>query len=155
MTDQKITIKLKPRFHWNEELQAIHVRREEQRKRNLQTYAATENDLTSRLHNCWECPVIEGKGRRTYASKYNRQAIAIILHHSKTGHVKDFVINESDLHSDLKYELTNERIGGTPKEYRNTISEIFTGAVKQLFEDLDAVYYHEHLADKLRVRMTK
>jgi predicted RNase H-like nuclease len=91
--------------------------------------------------------------RQTLARKYNRQAINIILHHAKTGHVKDFVINESDLRSHVKEELTIKRIGGTPREYYKLVDEIFSNSVRRLFEDLDLVYYHDHLASKLTVRV--
>jgi hypothetical protein len=63
------------------------------------------------------------------------------------------VINSSDLRQHVKEELTARRIGGTPKQYRKIIDEIFSNAVRRLFEDLDLVYFHDHLANKLHVRM--
>jgi hypothetical protein len=120
----------------------------------LQTYAATEDDLFKNLSIRREVVTInKPSNRQTLAPKYNRQAIDIILHHSKTGHVKDFVINDSDLRAHVKEELTIKRIGGTPKEYFKIIDEIITTAVRRLFEDIDLVYYHEHLAGKLTVRI--
>ncbi|SRR5215204_392485 len=119
----------------------------------LQTYAATEDDLFKNLSIRWEVVTINNGKRKTYSKTYNRQAIDIILHHSKTGHVKDFVINESDLRAHVKEELTIKRIGGTPREYYKIVNEIFTNVVRRLFEDLDPVYYHDHLAGKLTVRV--
>jgi hypothetical protein len=63
------------------------------------------------------------------------------------------VINGSDLGQHVKEELTARRIGGTPKQYRKIIDEIFSNAVTRLFEDLDLVYFHDHLANKLHVRL--
>src|SRR5215207_4022195 len=121
----------------------------------LQTYAATEDDLFKNLSIRREVVTINnGKSKRqTLAPKYNRQAIDIILHHAKTGRVRDFVINESDLRSHVKEELTIKKIGGTPREYYKIVNEIFTNVVRRLFEDLDPVYYHDHLAGKLTVRV--
>jgi hypothetical protein len=60
----------------------------------FQTYAATEDDLFKNLSIRWEVVTVNNPSKRqTLARKYNRQAINIILHHAKTGHVKDFVIN--------------------------------------------------------------
>jgi hypothetical protein len=124
-------------------------------ERQLQTYSATEDDLLSDLATRWEAVVVNnGDGeRRTFAKKYNRQAIDIILYHAKTGHVRDFVIKDSDLQRHTRYELTNKRIGGTPKEYHQIVDEIFSNAVRRLFEELDLVYYHNNLAGKLHVRL--
>jgi hypothetical protein len=91
--------------------------------------------------------------RKTLARKYNRQAIDIILHHSKTGRVRDFIINGSDLRPHIREQLTINKIGGTPKQYHKIVDEIFSSAVRRIFEELDLVYYHEHLAGKLRVRL--
>jgi hypothetical protein len=122
------------------------------------TYAATEDDvLTSLLFRLELVTLKDNNGnrtRKTIAKKYNRQALDIILHHSKTGQVKDFIIKESDLMRRAREELTNKRIGGTPEEYFKIIDDIFTNAVRRIFEEIDLVYYHEHLADKLVVRIT-
>jgi hypothetical protein len=75
------------------------------------------------------------------------------LHHSRTGRVRDFIINSSDIRRPVKEELTNKRIGGTPEEYRKIVDEIFSNAVRRLFEEIDLVYYHGHLAGKLIVRL--
>jgi hypothetical protein len=130
---------------------------QKQQNQIFPTYAATEDDVLNSLLFRLE-PVIlrDNNGnviRKTSAKKYNRQALDIILNHSKTGKVKDFIINESDLLRSAREELTNKRIGGTPKEYFKVVEEIFTTAVRRLFEDIDLVYYHEHLAGKLTVRI--
>ena len=125
---------------------------DEQYLKRPQTYAATEDDVLKYLSTTWEV-VIVNDGKTTFALKYNRQALDIILHHSKTGRVRDFVIYSSDIRRPVKEELTNGRIGGTPKEYRRIVDKIFSNAVRRLFEQIDLVYYHEHLAGKLMVRV--
>jgi hypothetical protein len=143
---QKLVVKIKdPRRFYPQWLK--------EQERQQQTYSATEDDLLSDLLTRWEAVVINDGKRKTFAKKYNRQAIDIILYHSKTGLVRDFVIKESDLRRHTKEELTNKRIGGTPKEYHQIVDEIFSNAVRRLFEELDLVYYHNHLAGKLQVRL--
>jgi hypothetical protein len=119
------------------------------------TYAASEDLLLSSLREKWAVVVVSknNEKRNTFARKYTSQAISIILHHSKTGKVKDFIINASDLRPELKEQLTARNIGGTPKQYYKIVDEIISNAVTRLFEDLDIVYYHKNLADKLRVRL--
>jgi hypothetical protein len=102
--------------------------------RQPQTYAATEDDLLCSLVTTWEVVTIavnnsgnKNEVRKTLGRKYNRQAIDIILHHSKTGRIRDFVVNDSDVRPDTREQLT--------------------------ISNIDLVYYHEHLAGKLRVRL--
>ena len=136
-------------------------RQELKRERLPRTYAATEDDLLCSLVTTWEVVAIavnnnngnKNEVRKTLARKYNRQAIDTILHHSKTGRIRDFVINDSDLRPNTREQLTISKIGGTPKQYHKIVDEIFSSAVRRLFEELDLVYYHEHLAGKLRVRL--
>ena len=125
----------------------------DQGQRRQQTYAATEDDVLKYLSTTWEVVIVNDGKRKTLARKYNRQAVYIILHHSKTGRVRDFIIYSSDIRRPVKEELTNKRIGGTPKEYHKIVDEIFSNAVRRLFEEIDLVYYHEHLAGKLMVRL--
>jgi hypothetical protein len=141
----KVIIKSPKRFfpQWYDEL----------RQKRQQTYAATEGDVLTSLSTTWEFVIVNNGKRKTLAKKYNRQALDVILHHSKTGRVRDFVIYSCDISRPVKDELTNERIGGTPKEYRKIVDEIFSNAVRRLFEEIDLVYYHEHLAGKLMVRV--
>jgi hypothetical protein len=117
-----------------------------------QTYAATEDDVLHNLLTCWEVVTIKNGKEKTPVRKYSIQAIAIITHHAKTGQVNDFVIKESDLRRPLRKRLTIEKIGGTPKQYRKIVETIISRAVRRLFEELDLVYYYDHLADKLGVR---
>ena len=151
---QKPVLKLKSPKRFSQRQQLEHVRQP-------QTYAATEDDLLCSLVTTWEVVAIavnnnngnKNEVRKTLARKYNRQAIDTILHHSKTGRIRDFVIYDSDLRPNTREQLTISKIGGTPKQYHKIVDEIFSGAVRRLFEELDLGYYHEHLAGKLRVRL--
>jgi hypothetical protein len=123
--------------------------------KQFQTYSATEDDLLCNLM-CRNEVVIVNKGKRkTLAKKYNRQAISIILHHSRTSRVNDFVINLSDLTTEVKEELTLDRIRGTKRQYYKIFNEILCSVVQRLFENLDLVYYHDHLASRIKVRLDK
>jgi hypothetical protein len=125
----------------------------------VSTYAAIKDDLYRNLKFRMEIVIIKDRRNKngkirveTLGNKYLRQAIAIITHHAQSGQVKDFVIKESDLRKDLRGELSIDNIGGNPKQYHKIIKEIFSDSVRRLFEELDIVYYHEHLADRLGVK---
>jgi hypothetical protein len=152
MSELKPLVKIKSPRRFDVQIHASILYRQKQRERNLQTYTATEDDLWSQLFWCWEVVTLKN-GKKTFARKYQRQAIDIIIYHSKSGQVKDFIINEFDLRRELREELSIKRIGGTPKEYYKIVDEIFFNAVRRLFEELDLVYYQDHLAGRLRVRL--
>jgi hypothetical protein len=118
----------------------------------LQTYAATEDEFLFTLLRTWE--VVKPKnGRTTLAPKYNRQAIGIILHHARSGNVKDFIIHDYDIRGHLRDQLSLKNIGGTQKERDQIVNEIISNAVRRLFEELDLEYYHNYLVDKMRWRI--
>lgn len=125
----------------------------------IPTYAAIKDDLYRNLKFRKEIVIIKDKRNKngkirveTLGNKYLRQVIAIITHHAQSGQVKDFVIKESDLRRELRGRLSIDNIGGNSKQYHKIIQEIFSNAVRRLFEELDIVYYHEHLADRLEVK---
>jgi hypothetical protein len=117
----------------------------------LQTYTATEDEFLFTLLRTWE--VIQLKNRRTLGNKYQKQAIGIILHHARSGRVKDFIINDHDIRGHLRDQLLLENIGGSRKDRDKIVHEIISNAVRRLFEELDLGYYHNHLIDKLKWRI--
>ena len=118
----------------------------------LQTYAATEDEFLFTLLRTWE--VVNPKNRRTtLGRKYPKQAIGIILHHARSGDVKDFIINDYDIRGHLRDQLSLKNIGGTQKERDQIVNEIISSAVRRLFEELDLEYHHNYLIDKMKWRM--
>jgi hypothetical protein len=118
----------------------------------LQTYAATEDEFLFTLSRTWE--VVKLKNRpTTLGRKYPKQAIGVILHHARSGNVKDFIINDYDIRRHLRDQLSLENIGGTQKERDQIVYEIISNAVRRLFEELDLEYYHNHLVDKMKWRL--
>jgi hypothetical protein len=118
----------------------------------LQTYAATEDEFLFTLLRTWEVVKLKN-GRKTLYRKYNKQAIGIILHHARSGKVKDFIINDYDIRGHLRDQLSLENIGGTQKERDKIVHMIISNAVRRLFEELDLEHYHNHLVDKMRWRL--
>jgi hypothetical protein len=118
----------------------------------LQTYAATEDEFLFTLLRTWEVVTLKS-GQPKLGRKYQKQAIGIILHHARSGKVKDIVINDNDIRGHLRDQLSRENIGGTQKERDNIVHEIISNAVRRLFEELDLEYYHNHLIDKLKWRL--
>jgi hypothetical protein len=118
----------------------------------LQTYAATEDQFLFTLLRAWEVVKLEN-GRKTLCRKYPKQTIGIIIHHAKSGNVKDFIINDSDIRGHLRDQLSLENIGGTQNERDEIVYLIISNAVRRLFEELDLEYYHNHLVDIMKWRM--
>jgi len=118
----------------------------------LQTYAATEDEFLFTLLRTWEVVKLKNE-EMEQCRKYQRQAIGIILHHARSGNVKDFIINDYDIRGHLRYQLSLENIGGTQKERDKIVHMIISNAVRRLFEELDLEYYHNYLIDKMRWRL--
>ena len=118
----------------------------------LQTYAATEDEFLFTLLRTWEVVKLKN-GRKTLCRKYQKQAIGIIMHHARSGNVKDFMINDCDIRGHLRDQLSLENIGGTQKERDEIVYMIISNAVRRLFEELDLEYYHNLLVDKIKWRM--
>ncbi len=118
----------------------------------LQTYAATEDEFLFTLLRTWEVIKLKN-GRKALYRKYSKQAIGMILHHARSGNVKDFIINDYDIRGHLRDQLSLENIGGKQKERDKIVHMIISNAVRRLFEELDLEYYHNYLIDKIRWRL--
>ena len=118
----------------------------------LQTYAATEDEFLFTLLRTWDVAKLKS-GEKKQSKKYQKQAIGIILHHARSGNLKDFVINDYDIRGHLRDQLSLENIGGTQKERDQIVYEIISNAVRRLFQELDLEYYHNYLIDKMRWRI--
>jgi hypothetical protein len=118
----------------------------------LQTYAATEDEFLFTLLRTWEVVKLKNK-RKTLCRKYQKQAIGMILHHARSGNVKDFLINDCDIRGHLRDQLSLESIGGSQKERDEIVYTIISNAVRRLFEELNLEYYHNHLVEKMKWRM--
>jgi hypothetical protein len=81
----------------------------------LQTYAATEDEFLFTLLRTREVVKLKS-GRKTLGRKYQKQAVGTILHHARSGNVRDFIIYDCDIRGHLRDHLSLENIGGTQKE---------------------------------------